>query len=451
MSVDTRSKSTSQLIREWKDVLKGKDRNGHMIDGLDPITDNHKLAVTARLLENQEQALHETAETLGNAMYTGQVATWDPVLISMVRRAVPKMIAFDIFGVQPMNAPTGLVFAMTSHYGPAPGDASNEALFGEADTGWSGKRTDMTQPTSAANANTWEGKGTPDGTVHPQNNTLDPTGANVGYGIAMDTADAEKLGAENAWNDMSFKIVKDTVVAKSRGLRSSWSIELTQDLKAVHGLDAETELANILSTEILNEINRELVRKMYVMAKDGAQNCGTPGTYDLQTDADGRWAVEKFKGLMFQIEREANDIAITTRRGKGNFMIVSSNVASALAMTGLLDTSGNRNGSFIEPGVVDPTGTTYVGLMNGRFKVFVDPFVSVDFAAIGYKGTNQFDAGAFYCPYVPLQLFKATREDSFQPTMGFKTRYGFTAHPLEGGGGQPGQNLFYRIFKITGL
>lgn len=450
MSVITKDKSTQQLLKEWKPVLDGKDSKGKLIEGLEDITDYHKRAVTARLLENQEQSILTESAVPSNAMMTGQVATWDPVLISMVRRAVPKMIAFDIFGVQPMSGPTGLIFAMTSHYGP---DAmtGNEALFGEADTGWSGKRTDMTQPTSAANANTWEGKGTPDGTVHPTQNTLDPAGANVGYGIAMSTGDAEQLGSNNAWNEMSFKIVKDTVEAKSRALKTSWTVELTQDLKAVHGLDAETELANILSTEILNEINREMVRRCYVMAQDGAQNCNTPGTFDLQTDSDGRWAVEKFKGLMFQIEREENEIAINTRRGKGNFMIVSSNVASALAMTGLLDTSGNRNGSFIDPGTVDPTGTTYVGMLNGRTKVFVDPYVSVDFACVGYKGATQYEAGAFYCPYVPLQMYRTIYEDSFQPTLGFKTRYGFTPHPLEGGGGQPGQNLFYRIFKITNL
>ena len=452
MSVITKDKSTQQLLKEWKPVLDGKDKSGKLIEGLEEIKEGHRRAVTARLLENQEQAstLQESVVP-SNAMMTGQVATWDPVLISMVRRAVPKMIAFDIFGVQPMSGPTGLVFAMTSHYGP---DAMTgaEALWGEADTGWSGKRTDMTQPTSAANANTWEGKGTPDGTVNADGtNSLKPTDANVGYGIAMGTGDAELLGSTNAWNEMSFKIVKDTVEAKSRGLRTTWTVELTQDLKAVHGLDAETELANILSTEILNEINREMVRRCYVMAQDGAQNCATPGTFDLQTDSDGRWAVEKFKGLMFQIEREQNEIAINTRRGKGNFMIVSANVASALAMTGLLDTSGNRNGSFIDPGTVDPTGTTYVGILNGRTKVFVDPYVAEDFCCTGYKGVSQYDAGAFYCPYVPLQLYRAILEDSYQPSMGFKTRYGFIAHPLEGGKGQPGQNLFYRIFKIANL
>lgn len=451
MSVITKDKSTQQLLKEWKPVLDGKTDKGKMIEGVEEIKDYHKRAVTARLLENQEQSMMQESVVPSNAMMTGQVATWDPVLISMVRRAVPKMIAFDIFGVQPMSGPTGLIFAMTSHY---TGDATTgaEALWGEADTGWSGKRTDMTQPTSAANANTWEGKGTPDGTVDPTGkNTLDPTGANVGYGIAMGTGDAELLGSTNAWNEMSFKIVKDTVEAKSRGLRTNWTVELTQDLKAVHGLDAETELANILSTEILNEINREMVRRMYVMAQDGAQNCSTPGTFDLQTDSDGRWAVEKFKGLMFQIEREENEIAINTRRGKGNFMIVSANVASALAMTGLLDTSGNRNGSFIDPGTVDPTGTTYVGILNGRTKVFVDPYVATDFAAVGYKGVSQYDAGAFYAPYVPLQLYRTILEDSFQPQIGFKTRYGFVAHPLEGGKGLPGQNLFYRIFKIANL
>lgn len=444
MDVYTTGKNTAELVRQWKDVLDGRDRYGNLIEGLDEITDRSKLEVTARLLENQENAL--LTEDANPTNVVGQMASWDPVLISMVRRSVPKMIAFDIFGVQPMSGPTGLIFAMTSRYGDHTGE---EALFNEPDTGWSGKRTDMKQKTSSSNANVWEGKGTPDGTIKPEG--LDPTDANIGYGIAFPTADSEKLGAENEWNEMAFKIDKSTVEAQSRGLKATWSVELTQDLKAVHGLDAETEMANILSTEILNEINREMVRRCYVMAKNGAQNCSTPGTFDLNIDSDGRWAVEKFKGIMFQIEREANEIAIKTRRGKGNFIITSANVASAIAMTGLLDTSGNRNGSFLNPGLVDVTGTTYVGMMNGRTKVFVDPYVTTDFILIGYKGTNQFDAGAYYCPYVPLQTYKTISDDGFQPRIGFKTRYGFAPHPLCGGGGQPGQNDYFRIFKIANL
>lgn len=452
MSVITTNSSTQNLLTEWKPILDGKGKDGRMIAGLDEVS-GVKRAVTARLLENQEKSLLSESEPV-NSMMSGQVATWDPVLISMVRRAVPKMIAFDIFGVQPMSAPTGLIFAMTTHYGPGKtAAAANEAQWHEADTSWSGKRTDMK---TAGSPGAWEPAGGT-GAVDPTDpNKLDPTAANVGYGIAMDRGDGELLGWDapdgNVWNTMSFKITKTSIEAKSRALKTEWTNELTQDLKAVHGLDAETELSNILSTEIVNEINREMVRRMYVMAQDGAQDCTAPGVFDMTTDADGRWSIEKYKGLMIQLEREANKIAVNTRRGKGNFVVVSSDVASVLSMTGMLDTSGNRYGNFIAPDTqVDTTGTTYVGLLNGRMKVFVDPYVGTDFACVGFKGASVYEAGAFYAPYIPLQLYRAINPDTLTPTIGLKTRYGFCAHPMEGGNGEAGKNMFYRIFKITKL
>ncbi len=435
-TVSTLDKETSQLLEDWDEVLVSED--------VDVIEDSHKKAVTARLLENQDRAMMNEAPA--NSIGAGAIDNWDPILISMVRRSVPKMIAFDIFGVQPMSGPTGLIFAMKSHYD---GPAGAEALHAEPNSGFSGDRSDMT---TAGSTPTWEGKGTPDGAITDPS-TLDPTDANLGYGIGMQVADMEKLGDENEWNEMGFSIEKSVVSAKGRGLRATWSVELTQDLKAVHGLDAETELSNILSTEILNDINREMIRRCYVMAKDGSQDSTVAGTFDLNLDSDGRWAVEKFKGLMFQVEKEANAIAIATRRGKGNFIITSANVASAMAMTNLLDNGGNTS---VTPGNVDPTGTTFVGTMNNRTKVFVDPYASIDFVCIGFKGATAYDAGAFYCPYVPLSIYRATTEDGFQPRIGFKTRYGFAGHPFAGdvdpqGNVAAGTNKYYRIFKVANL
>jgi len=415
-----------ELTEKWDGIINE--------ESLPPIQDDWKRKVTMRMLENQEQAM--LVEDPTNV--AGGIATWDPVLISMIRRNAPKMIAFDIFGVQPMTQPTGLIFALRSRYVDADLDqAGPEAFFDESNTGFSGARGDMT---TIGSTPTWAGKGTPDGTV------TDPTDSNLGYGTGMSTADAEKLGKTNVWNEMAFSIEKSSVEALSRGLRATWSTELTQDLKAVHGLDAETEMTNILSTEILSEMNREMVRRAYVLAKPGALNATVAGSYDLDVDSNGRWSVERFKGLMFQIEKEANLIAIQTRRGKGNFLIVSSDVASALAMTGMLDQG--RSADYLSPNLVDPTGMTYVGMLNGRTKVFVDPYTTVNSILIGFKGANQYDAGAFYCPYVPLSLYKATTSDGFQPRIGFKQRYGFKENPF---GGTTSANPYFRIFKVLNL
>lgn len=427
MHVNTSNVTLDLLSEKWDPIINE--------ESVAPIVDDYRKKVTLRLLENQEQAM--MVENPTNV--TGGVDKWDPVLISMIRRNAPKMIAFDIFGVQPMTGPTGLIFALRSRYVDADKDqAGPEAFFNEVDSGHSGARSDLT---TVAATPTWEGKGTPDGTL------TDPTSANFGYGKGMATADAEKLGGTNVWNEMAFSIEKSSVEATSRGLRATWSTELTQDLKAIHGLDAETEMTNILSTEILSEINREMVRRAYVLAKPGAQDTTVTGTYDLDVDSNGRWSVERFKGLMFQIEKEANVIALQTRRGKGNFLIVSSNIASALAMTGMLDTG--RSADYLSPNLVDPTGMTYVGMLNGRTKVFVDPYTSIDSVLIGFKGANQYDAGAFYCPYVPLTLYRATTEDGFQPRIGFKQRYGFTANPFASG--TASQNAYYRLFKVDKL
>lgn len=427
MFVNTSNLTLDKLSEKWESVISE--------ESVAPIVEDYRKKVTVRLLENQEQSM--IVENPTNV--TGGVDKWDPVLISMIRRNAPKMIAFDIFGVQPMTGPVGQIFALRSRYVDGDKDqAGPEAFFDEANSGHSGSRSDLT---TIAATPTWSGKGTPDGTI------ADPTSANLGYGTGMATADAEKLGKTNVWNEMAFSIEKSSVEALSRGLRATWSTELTQDLKAIHGLDAETEMTNILSTEILSEINREMVRRAYVLAKPGAQNTTVTGTYDLDVDSNGRWSVERFKGLMFQIELEANAIALQTRRGKGNFLIVSSNIASALAMTGMLDTG--RGADYMSPNLVDPTGMTYVGMLNGRTKVFVDPYTSIDSVLIGFKGANQYDAGAFYCPYVPLTLYKATTEDGFQPRIGFKQRYGFAANPFASSAAS--SNPYYRLFKVSNL
>ena len=427
MSVMTTNTSIQELSEKWDAVINE--------ESLPAIADDWKKKVTLRMLENQEQAM--IVEDPTNV--AGGMSNWDPILISMIRRNAPKMIAFDIFGVQPMTGPTGLIFALRSRYVDGDKDqAGPEAFFDEANSGFSGARSDMT---TIASTPTWLGKGNPDGTI------TDPTHADYGYGTGMATADAEKLGKTNVWNEMAFSIEKSSVTAQSRGLRATWSTELTQDLKAVHGLDAETEMTNILSTEILSEINREMVRRAYVLAKPGALNATVAGTYDLDVDSNGRWSVERFKGLLFQVEKEANLIAIETRRGKGNFLIVSSDVASAMAMTGLLDTG--RAADYLSPNLVDPTGMTYVGMLNGRTKVFVDPYTSINSILIGFKGANQYDAGAFYCPYVPLSLYKATTSDGFQPRIGFKQRYGFAANPFASA--VASSNPYFRIFKVANL
>ena len=429
MSVSTNNVGFEELSEKWNPIIEAESEA--------PIKDDWKKKVTLRMLENQEKSMIIEAPT----NVTGGVDKWDPVLISMIRRNAPKMIAFDIFGVQPMSGPTGLIFAIRSRYVDGDKDQEGpEAFFDEANSGFSGARSDMT---TAASTPTWAGKGTPDGTK------TDPTDANYGHGTGMTAAAAELLGSTNAWNEMAFSIEKSSVTATSRALKATWTHELSQDLKAIHGLDADAELTNILSTELLSEINRELVRRCYVLAKQGALTTSgttTNGVYDLDTDSNGRWSVERFKGLMFQIEKEANLIAIQTRRGKGNFLIVSADIASALAMTGLLDTG--KGSDYLSPNIVDPTGTTYIGMLNGRTKVFIDPYTSINSVLVGFKGANQYDAGAFYCPYIPFTLYKSQGQDDFQPRIGFKTRFGFAANPF---GGSTGANPYFRLFKVTNL
>ena len=420
---------SEQLQKKWEPVLNH--------DGLGSIADPYRRAVTAVVLENQEKALREekTAlfETHANA--TGaSVDNYDPILISLVRRALPNLMAYDVAGVQPMSGPTGLIFAMKSHYSTQDG---TEALFNEADTDFSGTGT------------------------HAGSNPVDGS-YTTGTGIA--TADAEALGDPSGtdFNEMAFSIEKTTVTAKTRALKAEYTVELAQDLKAIHGLDAESELSNILSQEILAEINREVIRTIYKVAKTGAASTATAGTFDLDVDSNGRWSVERFKGLLFNIERDANVIAQDTRRGKGNFIICSSDVAAALAMAGMLDTGGALAGS---PSLnVDDTGNTFVGTLNGRYKVFVDPYsantgAASQFYVVGYKGANAYDAGIFYCPYVPLQMVRAMDPNTFQPKIGFKTRYGMIANPFvtksdgstDADTFTANRNQYYRRVKVTNL
>ena len=426
------------LVEKWGPILEHSSFSA--------ITDNHKKSVTATILENTERALAESgdlsanmtgllSETAANDAGTGgfgsasaaggPTAGYDPVLISLVRRAMPNLIAYDIAGVQPMTGPTGLIFAMRStHTSQA---AANEVFYNEADTDFSGAGTHA--------------------------NALGAGSETTGTGMA--TADAEALGSTgDAFAEMAFSIEKVTVAAKSRALKAEYTTELAQDLKAVHGLDAETELANILQSEILVEINRELVRTIYGNAVAGATATATPGTFDLDVDANGRWSVEKFKGLMFQIEQEANAIAKGTRRGKGNMVICSSDVASALQMAGVLDYTPALNSNSLN---VDDTGNTFAGVLNGRYKVYIDPYAGANYMVVGYKGSSSFDAGLFYCPYVPLQMVRAVGENSFQPKIGFKTRYGMVSNPFAAGGTQGNgaltadANVYYRRVNVSNL
>ena len=436
----------ANLMEKWGPVLDHESAPA--------IQDNYRKAVTARLLENQEVALRqEAAERSGNFISEtaanatgGSVATFDPVLISLVRRAMPNLIAYDIAGVQPMNGPTGLIFAMKSKYSTQGGD---EALHNEAVTGFSGVGSGDTGVADADNNDPFSG----DDAAGTGADLDDDTVAEYSPGTGMTTAAAEALGNTGGnFGEMAFSIEKATVEAKSRALKAEYTMELAQDLKAIHGLDAEGELANILSAEILAEINREVIRTINMKAKLGAQtsNVAAAGTFDVGTDSDGRWMVEKFKGLIMQIEREANAIAKDTRRGKGNFIICSSDVASALAAAGLLDytpaLSTNLN--------VDDTGNTFAGVLNGRMKVYIDPYAAVDYINVGYRGTNPYDAGIFYCPYVPLSMVKAVGEEDFQPRIGFKTRYGMQQNPFVGsatGVGTDRANGYFRIFKVADL
>tara|TARA_R100001163_G_C5068170_1_gene208051 strand:+ start:5380 stop:6768 length:1389 start_codon:yes stop_codon:yes gene_type:complete len=444
-----------QLAEKWEPVLEH--------DSLPSISDPYKKKVTAALLENQENALREqnlqeapTNQMGGGfsvsaaATSTGNLAGYDPILISLVRRSMPNLMAYDIAGVQPMSAPTGLIFAMRARYDSQTG---TEALYQEAFSKFSGAGN------TSAGAN-----------VHATGG-IDPTDSSLSLSgfRAMLTATAEGLrehvagttdtgGGTREFKEMAFSIERVAVEAKTRALKAEYTTELAQDLKAVHGLDAETELANILSTEILAEINRELIRTVYTSATSGAQQSDlfTSGTYDLNIDSDGRWSAERFRGLMFQIEREANAIAKETRRGKGNFIICSSDVASALAMGGFLNISPALNTQLD----VDDTGNTFAGVLNGKMKVYIDPYSKVDtnFVCVGYRGTNPYDAGIFYCPYVPLQMVRAVGENTFQPKIGFKTRYGMVSNPFSKGGAGAGDgllgnadNVYYRLFTVANL
>ena len=423
---------TEHLQEKWQPVLEHND--------LPEIADSYRKAVTTVILENQEKALKEDKGFLGESVPTNAtgsaVDNWDPILISLVRRAMPNLIAYDVAGVQPMTGPTGLIFAMRSRY---TNQAGTENQYAEADSDFSGA-------------------GTHAGTNPAVLNDGSP-GTYTG-GTGMTRAAAEALGdsASNSFAEMSFSIEKNSVEAKSRALKAEYTMELAQDLKAIHGLDAETELANILSSEILNEINRELIRTIYVTAKPGAQiDTATSGIFDMDVDSNGRWSVEKFKGLMFQLERDANAIAQETRRGKGNVIICSSDVASALQMAGVLDYTPALNNNLN----VDDAGNTFAGVLNGRFKVYIDPYsanqAAKQYYTVGYKGTSPYDAGLFYCPYVPLQMVRAVGENTFQPKIGFKTRYGLTANPFAGGATvrsgalTANDNVYYRRVQVTNI
>jgi hypothetical protein len=423
---------SENLQKKWAPVLDH--------DAMPSIKDTYKRAVTAVVLENQERAMREEKQALFETVPVNNIAgsgateidRYDPILISLVRRSLPNLMAYDVAGVQPMTGPTGLIFAMKSRYSTQDG---TEALFNEADTDFSGTGT------------------------HEGSN---PVSGTYTRGTGITTANAENLGDSPAFGEMAFSIEKTTVTAKTRALKAEYTVELAQDLKAIHGLDAEGELANILSQEILAEINREVIRTIYRVAKPGAASTATAGTFDLDVDSNGRWSVERFKGLMFQIERDANVIAQETRRGRGNFIVCSSDVAAALAMAGKLDytpaLSGNDGLSS------DDTGNTFAGTLNGRYKVYIDPYsantnAASQFVMVGYKGSTAYDAGLFYCPYVPLQMVRAIDPNTFQPKIGFKTRYGMIANPFvtQANGTTDAdtftadRNHYYRLFSVANL
>ncbi len=473
---------SEQLQEKWAPLLD--------YQGLDSIRDSHRRAVTAVLLENQEKFLREEQSfqvgNLSNLMEAsptnsgnaagfgggfgggsaagGPTAGFDPVLISLIRRSMPNLIAYDVAGVQPMSGPTGLIFAMRSRYGSQSG---SETFYNEVDSAFSGQDAGFNIAgfgSTAAGIGTTTQSGSNPSVLNPVGGGGVDTAYNVGQG--MPTGDAEILGdsAGNYFNEMAFSIEKVTVTAKSRALKAEYSLELAQDLKAIHGLNAEAELANILSTEILAEINREVIRTIYKVAEQGAvQNVATPGIFDLDIDSNGRWSVEKFKGLLFQIERDANAIAQRTRRGKGNIVLCSADVASALTMAGVLDYTPALNSNLN----VDDTGNTFAGVLMGKFRVYIDPYAANLTAAnaspgnqyyvVGYKGSSPYDAGLFYCPYVPLQMVRAVGENTFQPKIGFKTRYGMVANPFaEGttqglGRLQVNANRYYRRVAIKNL
>jgi hypothetical protein len=458
-----------EIQKKWGPVLEHPD--------LPSIKDAHRRSVTAVVLENTQRALRESAahgqyqtmlnespleaggvNGMGSSSSTagaGGIDTFDPVLISLVRRAMPNLIAYDICGTQPMTGPTGLIFAMRSRYS---NQAGNETFYNEVNTAFA---------TVVAGNSTFGQNYSNTALIPGQTNTTALVNtANYNTGFGMSTAVGEALGSQTYANgassanidfpQMAFSIEKVTVTAQTRALKAEYTMELAQDLKAIHGLDAETELANILSAEILAEINREIVREINITAVLGAQdNTTTAGIFDLDTDSNGRWSVEKFKGLMFQLEREANQIAKQTRRGKGNIVICSSDVASALQMAGVLDYAPALNSNNLQ---VDDTGNTFAGVLNGRLKVYIDPYaIGGNYLTVGYKGSSAFDAGLFYCPYVPLQMVRAVDQQSFQPKIGFKTRYGVVANPfaqgLTKGSGAltTNTNVYYRKVIVNNL
>ena len=437
--------SYDKLMEKWAPVLNEESAGA--------ITDHHRKAVTAAILENQEQALREEGllNEAAPTNNTSNAANWNPVLIALVRRAMPNLMAYDMCGVQPMSGPTGLIFAMKSTFETTKAgvSAGDEALFDEAPVGFSGDSA--VTGNGAAGPSGLTGVSDTDGDATIADSAIDPY-----KGDPYTTAEAEALGdgVGEAFAEMGFTIEKATVTAKSRALKAEYSLELAQDLKAIHGLDAETELANILSTEIMAEINREVIRTVNSQAKIGAltSNTAVNGIFNLTSDADGRWSVEKFKGLIVQLEREANVIAKETRRGKGNFMICSSDVASALSASGMLDYSPAMSTTLS----VDDTGNTFAGVLNGRMRVYIDPYATSDYVNVGYKGTNPYDAGLFYCPYVPLTMVRAVGEDTFQPKIGFKTRYGMVSNPFVGATPASGlatarTNQYYRIFRVDNI
>ena len=467
--------NSEQLQEKWAPILD--------YEGMDPIKDSHRRAVTAILLENQEREAREeraflseapvnsTASSGGTAGFSAAAgsptAGFDPVLISLIRRSMPNLVAYDLAGVQPMNGPTGLIFAMRSRY---QNQVGAEAFFNEADTGFSGTDSSALESElgsgyvsgsngAAVGFGTTAQSGSNPGLLSPDSNATQ-LAYRVGQG--MDTEDAEGLGENsNHFNQMAFSIEKVTVTAKSRALKAEYSLELAQDLRAIHGLNAEAELANILSTEILAEINREVIRTIYKSAESGAQtNVATQGKFDLDVDSNGRWSVEKFKGLIFQIERDANAIAQRTRRGKGNMILCSADVASALTMAGVLDYTPALNANLN----VDDTGNTFAGILAGKYRVYIDPYSANasssngnQYYVAGYKGASPYDAGLFYCPYVPLQMVRAVGQDTFQPKIGFKTRYGIVANPFAQGTAVGGgalvrnTNRYYRRVKVQNL
>ena len=467
-----------QLMEKWAPLLD--------YEGSDPIKDNHRRAVTAQLLENQERFLNEerafsegydlqeatptnSFSTGGGSFYRGSGGTdsgsptggFDPVLISLIRRSMPNLVAYDLAGVQPMNGPTGLIFAMRSRYENMTG---TEALFDEADSAFSAQNSNGTATQGDYTGGTDGAGNVGFGTTLQRGSNpgvLDPNAAPATYGVGqgMSVTNSEALGdGSTDFNQMAFSIEKVTVTAKSRALKAEYSLELAQDLKAIHGLNAEAELANILSTEILAEINREVIRTIYKTAEAGAQlNTATAGQFDLDIDSNGRWSVEKFKGLLFQIERDANQIAQRTRRGKGNITLTSADVASALTMAGVLDYTPALNANLN----VDDTGNTFAGTINGKYKVYIDPYASnntaLQYYVVGYKGTSPYDAGLFYRPYVPLQMVRAVGQDTFQPKIGFKTRYGMVANPFAQGTDQgvgaisAASNRYYRRVSVKNL